>query len=95
MMITPYQRTLAEVSLNVSPASDGNGEVWYFYWYMDPLTRGLSESYRFSVHISFDGTISMLGMWIALNEREETAQRQAIQFVKERYQRYGLEEREI
>lgn len=90
MIYNQYQEVLAERSLVVHDAS--NGEGWEFYWYIDPITNGLSNSHRFFAHISFEGEVNMLGMWIALNDEEKIAQQQAIQFVKQRYERYGLNE---
>ena len=90
MIRNPYQEELAERSLVVHEAE--NGEGWEFHWYVDPITNGLSKWHRFFAHVSLDGDVDMLGMWIALNEEERFAQEQAIQFVKDRYERYGLDE---
>jgi len=90
MIHNQHQENLAERSLEIHQSTDG--EYWQFYWFMDPLSRGLSESYRFYAHVSPDGQVSMIGMWMATNERESLAQEQAIQFAKDRYERVGLSE---
>lgn len=89
MIRNPHQENLAERSLEVNPAEEG--EYWKFYWFMDPIVSGLAESYRFYAHVSPEGQVSMIGMWVATNERESLAQEQAIQFVKDRFERYGLD----
>jgi len=90
MIHNQHQENLAERSLVIE--SFGEGEAWTFYWYMDPIVKGLTESYRFHATVTPDGQVSMHGMWIALSERERLAQDQAIQFVKDRFGRVGLNE---
>lgn len=93
MIRNPYQETLAERSLSIEPAEEG--EYWTFHWYVDPILNGMSKGHRFLAHVSPDGKVDMIGMWIALDEEQSLVQEQAIQFAKDRFQRVGLEEEEI
>jgi hypothetical protein len=93
MIRNHYQETLAERSLVVHETGDG-GEGWEFYWYEDPITNGLAKGHRFFAHVSSDGFVSMIGMWVALNEGQRLAQEQAMQFAKKRFTEVGLEEKE-
>ena len=90
MIHNPYQDTLAERSLVIEPAEEG--EYWTFHWYVDPLSYGLSKWHRFFAHVDPDGKVDMIGMWVATSEEESLAQEQAIAFAKARYERYGLDE---
>ncbi len=90
MIHNQYQEILAERSLVIHAAEDGEG--WEFYWYIDPITNGLSKLRRFFAHVSFEGQVDMLGMWTATSDEDRIAQQQAIQFVKDRYKRFGLNE---
>ncbi len=90
MIHNQYQEILAERSLVVHAAE--NGEGWEFHWYIDPITNGLSKLRRFFAHVSSEGEVNMLGMWLATNDEDSVAQQQALQFVKDRYKRLGLNE---
>ncbi len=93
MICNPYQEQLAERSLEVGPAEEG--QYWTFYWYVNPISNGLSKGHRFFAHVYPEGRVDMIGMWIALNDEEKIAQQQAIQFAKQRYERYGLNEEDL
>ena len=86
----PYQVQLAETSIRVSPSSEG--EYWEFRWYIDPLSRGLSRWFDFNAHVSWDGEIQMIGMSVPFDEDEDLAQEQAVRFVQERYNEFGIDE---
>ena len=88
-MRNPYQETLAERSMVTEPA--GDGEYWEFRWYIDPISNGLSKWIRLTAHVS-EESVRMIGMPVARDEEEMLAQEQAYQFVKERYERIGLDE---
>ncbi len=90
MIHNPHQEVLAERSLVVHEAEDGEG--WEFHWYEDPLTNGLTKWHRFFAHVSPDGEVRMIGMPVALSEEEALAQEQAVAFVHARYKRNGLDE---
>lgn len=91
-MRNPYQERLAEHSLVSTPA--GNGEYWDFTWFIDPITNGLANWLKFTAHVSEDG-VSMVGLRVALDEKEIGEQENAIQFIKERYERFGLNEEDM
>ncbi len=93
MIRNPYQETLAERSLLIEPAEEG--EYWIFHWYVDPILNGLAKWHRFFAHVSPDGFVDMVGMWIATSEEEKIVQEQAIQFAKDRFKRVGLEKEEL
>jgi len=84
-----YQLGLAEQSLVIDAAE--NGEVWSFRWYVDPISNGLAKWYQFQVYVHEDG-IQMLGISPPRDEEEFFAQEQAARFVRERYERIGLDE---
>lgn len=88
-MRNPYQETLAERSMVTEPA--GPGEYWEFRWYIDPISNGLSKWICITAHVS-EESVRMIGMPVARDEEEMLAQEQAYQFVKERYERIGLDE---
>ncbi len=90
MIRNQYQEILAERSLSIEQAEEG--EYWTFHWYIDPISNGLSKWHRFFAHVYPDGKVDMIGMWVALDEEQSIAQEQAIQFAKDRYERLGLDE---
>lgn len=89
MIRNQYQLDLAERSLVIEPGEDG--ESWSFRWYVDPISNGLSKWYQFQAYVHEDG-IQMLGMLMPRDEEEMLAQEQAVQFIRERYERLGLDE---
>lgn len=92
-MHNQYQETLAERSMVIEPA--GEGEYWTFHWYVDPISNGSAKWHRFFAHVHPNGFVDMIGMWIARSEEEKIAQEQAIQFAKDRFKRVGLEKEDI
>jgi hypothetical protein len=92
VILTPYQKTLAERSLVTEPSE--YGEYWEFRWYIDPLCNGLSKWVTITAHVSDEYGIRIIGGPLTIDEEELSAQEQAAQFVEERYRRYGLAEQE-
>ena len=90
MIHNQYQENLAERSMFRESA--GDGEYWDFRWYIDPISNGLSKWIHLRVHVSDESGVRMLGMPIARDDEELLAQEQAVQFVKDRYERLGLDE---
>ncbi len=88
-MYNQYQEALAERSMIVEP--DGSGENWSFRWYADPISKGLSDWKQYTVHVS-EGYIAYHGMAMPRNKEEMVEMNRAMQFVTERYERYGLDE---
>ncbi len=93
MIRNPYQEALAERSLVIEHAEEG--EYWTFHWYVDPILNGMAKWHRFVAHINPDGKVEMIGLWFALDEEQILAQEQALQFAQDRFQRVGLEEEEL
>jgi hypothetical protein len=85
-----YQEKLAERSLVVEAAADG--EYWTFHWYMNPLSNGLSRWHRISAHIYSNGDIALHGMWMPKDEEEIFEFEQAMKFIKNRYKEVGFDE---
>ncbi len=89
MIHNPYQVMLAERSLVVEEAEDG--EYWNFRWYIDPFTNGLAKWEQFFVHISSEGDISVMGALIAPPDSDVgMMERDAVEFVRDRYAQFGL-----
>ncbi len=89
MIHNQYQETLAERSMIIEP--DGEGENWSFRWYTDPISNGLAKWAQYSVHVS-EGYIAFHGMVMPRDEEEVVAMDEAIEFVKDRFRRVGLNE---
>ncbi len=93
MIHNSYQEVLAERSMHTEPVGlGGPGEYWEFKWYIDPLSNGLGKWIQLTAHVCEDLGVRMIGMPVALDEEEMLAQEQAVRFVKDRYERYGLDE---
>jgi uncharacterized protein (DUF1697 family) len=90
MIRNAYQEILAERSMVIEPA--GPGEYWRFRWYIDPISNGLAKWIQLTAHVSEEENVRMIGTPVALDMEESAAQEQAFQFIKERYERYGLTE---
>jgi len=89
MIYNQYQESLAERSMVVEP--NGDGEIWSFRWYADPIAKGLADWKQYTAHVS-DGYITFHGMTMPRNEAEMVEMDRAMQFVKARYERVGLDE---
>lgn len=88
-MLNPYQEKLAERSLVVE--TDSSGETWSFRWYIDPISNGLAKWHQYHVHVS-KGYIAFYGLAMPRDDEEELAMNQAMEFVKKRYEGFGLDE---
>jgi hypothetical protein len=75
--------------MHIEPA--GDGEYWEFRWYIDPISNGLGNWIRLIAHVSEDG-VRMIGMPVARSEEESVAQQEAVAYIKDRYERLGLDE---
>lgn len=89
MIRNHYQEELAERSLFVEVM--GDGELWKFRWYVDPIVNGLSRYYNFVGHVSEDGEAFLVRTYVPWAEEEQVAEQQALEFLKERYERIGLD----
>lgn len=89
MIHNQYQEDLAERTMVIEP--DGDGELWHFRWYIDPISNGLSKWHQYHVFVS-DGYIAFHGLAMPRDEEEMLAMDQAMEFVKERFRKVGLSE---
>ncbi len=87
MIYNQYQEILAERSMVIEP--NGSGENWSFRWYTDPISNGLSKWTQYNVRVS-EGYIECYAMQMPRDEEEMVEMDQAMQFVKARYGRVGL-----
>ncbi len=87
MIINPFAQRLAEQSLDISP-SDG-GQFWKFMWAANPITTGVSDSTCITVHVSYNGVIDIVN-----HIDDENTQIEIYDFVKARYERFGIDDEE-
>ena len=91
VMRNVYQETLAERSLVISPAYEG--ELWTFRWYVDPISNGLSKGFNIQAYVYPNGAVMVVGL-SKFKDEEVIAQQQAESFIKENYERLGFQEEE-
>ncbi len=93
-MLNPYQDMLAERSLVTTPTDEG--ENWNFRWYLDPITNGMSKWYHFNVSVLAGTKLIAVHGWLSARDEDELlAQEQALEFIKKRYERFGLDEEDV
>ena len=68
-----------------------DGEDWEFRWYIDPIANGMSKWIQVRAHVFSDGNVYCLDP-SPLEEEEAAAQENALRFVRERYEEFGLHE---
>ena len=84
MIQNPYQEALAERSLTIEAA--GDGEYWEFRWYIDPLTNGLAKWLPITAYVS-EGDIRVLGGPVPRDMEELNEREKAVQFIKNRFEK--------